>query len=87
MTTKFNIKIFIKMKTMIETKFEVGQNVYFPSSMCGRVYEGKIHRISAEWSPFGFSLTYDVLIGNELSKGIDESRLFATEEEARMFLA
>jgi hypothetical protein len=72
------------MKATIETKFEIGQVVYLPSDgMNGKVFEGKVHMVRAEWNPYGNGIYYDVIFTGEYIKDISEASLFATYEEAQ----
>ena len=75
------------MKAIIETRFDVGQEVYLPTyGLNGKVLFGKVHRITVEWSPYGGGVYYDVCVGDELSKGIPESAVTLTREEAEEFM-
>lgn len=79
------------MTTTITTRFNVGDIVYVPTfGMNGKVYEGKVHMVRAEWHPYGFDIQYDIYLNDKTieepyCQGWDESHLGATEEEARTY--
>ena len=74
------------MTATISTRFEIGQMVYIPTlGMGGKVLCGKVHMIRAEWSPYGFSMLYDVTVNGDYIKDWPEEKIGATSEEAASF--
>lgn len=74
------------MKAVIDTRFDVGEEVYLPTyGLGGKILFGKVHRVTVEWSQYGGGTYYDVVVDGELSKGIPEVAVAKTREEAEKF--
>lgn len=74
------------MKAIVETKFDVREEVYLPTyGLNGKVLFGKVHRIIIEHSVHGDGIYYDVCVGDELIKEIPEVAVAKTKEEAEQF--
>ena len=73
------------MRAIIETKFDVGEEVYLPTyGLNGKILFGKVHRITIEHSTYGSGIYYDVAVGDELVKETPECAVAKTREDAEL---
>ena len=81
----------LDMRTIVETTFDIGQELYMLTINRDDVVKVKVHYIKAEWHPYGsgiFYSLYPVEDGKYIRRGdyiqeITEKFLFLTEAEAR----